>query len=154
MKILIILAMMLLLLSSVLLGDDDAATQAKSGEQIKWQVVGAGGAKGTSTDYVLSGTTGQTATGPGASTTYKVNQGYWQNFVVGPAYLCGDANASGSVNISDAVYLIAYIFSGGAAPNPLAAGDANCSGSVNISDAVYLIAYIFSGGPQPCAACK
>jgi hypothetical protein len=75
--------------------------------------------------------------------------------VVGPPpYLCGDANASGSVNISDAVYLVAYIFSGGAAPNPLAAGDANCSGTVNISDAVYLVAYIFSGGAAPCAACK
>ena len=69
-------------------------------------------------------------------------------------YVCGDANGDGTVNISDAVYLIAYIFSGGPAPNPLAAGDANCSGSVNISDAVYLIAYIFSGGPQPCAGCK
>ena len=68
-------------------------------------------------------------------------------------YLCGDANGSGTVNISDAVYLIAYIFSGGPAPNPLVAGDANCSGTVNISDAVYLIAYIFSGGPAPCAAC-
>ncbi len=69
-------------------------------------------------------------------------------------YLCGDANWSGSVNISDAVYLIAYIFSGGPAPSPLLAGDANCSGTVNISDAVYLIAYIFSGGPAPCAGCK
>ena len=69
-------------------------------------------------------------------------------------FVCGDANGSGTVNISDAVYLIAYIFSGGPAPSPLLAGDANCIGSVNISDAVYLIAYIFSGGPAPCAGCK
>ena len=69
-------------------------------------------------------------------------------------FICGDANGSGTVNISDAVYLIAYIFSGGPAPEPLLAGDANCSGSVNISDAVYLIAYIFSGGPAPCEGCK
>jgi hypothetical protein len=68
-------------------------------------------------------------------------------------YLCGDANSSGGVNISDAVYLVAYIYSGGPAPNPLAAGDANCDSAVNISDAVYLIAYIFSGGPIPCASC-
>jgi hypothetical protein len=67
---------------------------------------------------------------------------------------CGDANGDGSVNISDAVYLIAYIFSGGPAPSPLLAGDANCDSAVNISDAVYLIAYIFAGGPAPCAACK
>ncbi len=63
---------------------------------------------------------------------------------------CGDANADGSVDIFDAVYLIAYIFSGGPAPSPLAAGDANSDGSVDISDVVYLIAYIFSGGPAPC----
>ncbi len=68
--------------------------------------------------------------------------------------LCGDADGSGGVNISDAVYLINYIFSGGPAPNPLLSGDADCSGTVNISDAVYLINYIFSGGAAPCAACK
>lgn len=66
---------------------------------------------------------------------------------------CGDADGSGLLNISDAVYLILYIFSGGPAPNPLMSGDANCSDNVNISDAVYLINYIFSGGPAPCSAC-
>ena len=69
-------------------------------------------------------------------------------------YVCGDADANGIVNISDAVYLIQYIFSGGPAPNPLLAGDANCDQVVNISDAVYLITYIFSHGPAPCAGCK
>jgi hypothetical protein len=66
---------------------------------------------------------------------------------------CGDANADLIVDISDAVYLIAYIFSGGPAPIPLLAGDANCDQAVDISDAVHLIAYIFSGGPAPCAGC-
>ncbi len=66
---------------------------------------------------------------------------------------CGDADGSGNVTISDAVYLILYIFSGGPAPNPLMSGDADCSGIVNISDAVYLINYIFSGGAAPCSAC-
>jgi len=67
-------------------------------------------------------------------------------------YHPGDANRDGSVDISDAVYLISYIFSGGSAPAPLLAGDANCDSAVDISDAVYLIAYIFSGGAAPCAA--
>jgi hypothetical protein len=69
-------------------------------------------------------------------------------------YLRGDADGNGFVNISDAVYLINYIFGGGPAPSPEAAGDADCNGFVNISDAVYLINYIFGGGPAPCAACK
>ncbi len=70
-----------------------------------------------------------------------------------PPYICGDPNHSGNVNISDVVYLINYIFSGGPAPIPVISGDANCSLNVNISDAVYLINYVFSGGPAPCAAC-
>jgi len=70
-----------------------------------------------------------------------------------PAYICGDANASGAVDISDAVYLISYIFSGGPAPSPMLRGDANCDSTVDISDVVYLISYIFSGGLAPCAGC-
>ncbi len=67
---------------------------------------------------------------------------------------CGDASGDQTVDISDVVYLIAYIFSGGSAPSPLLAGDANCDSIVDISDVVYLIAYIFSGGLAPCAMCK
>jgi len=70
-----------------------------------------------------------------------------------PTYICGDADASGAVDISDVVYLIEYIFSGGSAPNPLLRGDSDCSSEVDISDVVYLISYIFSGGPAPCATC-
>lgn len=62
---------------------------------------------------------------------------------------CGDANSDGSINISDAVFLIQYIFAHGTAPSPLCQGDANGDGSVNISDAVFLIQYIFAHGTAP-----
>jgi hypothetical protein len=65
-------------------------------------------------------------------------------------YVCGDADGNEIVNISDAVYLISYIFGGGPGPDPLQSGDCDCNDIVNISDAVYLIAYIFGGGPEPC----
>ncbi len=66
----------------------------------------------------------------------------------------GDANNTGTINLSDAVYLIAYIHAGGYPPQPnIGVGDVNCDGAVNISDAVYLVAYIFSGGRVPCFAC-
>jgi hypothetical protein len=68
--------------------------------------------------------------------------------------LCGDADANGIINISDAVYLISYIFAGGPAPEPMTAADADCNQIVNISDAVYLISYIFGGGPAPCENCS
>lgn len=63
----------------------------------------------------------------------------------------GDANDDGTIDISDAIYIISHIFSGGAAPtpNPVGSGDADCSKSLDIADAVYLIARIFSGGPPP-----
>ncbi len=67
--------------------------------------------------------------------------------------LCGDAEQSGNVDIDDVVYLIAYIFAGGAQPQPEEGGDANCIGGVDIDDPVYLIAYIFGGGPSPCYGC-
>ena len=87
--------------------------------------------------------------------------GYEQNAII-PVFvsgvitilpLCGDADGSGIITISDAVFLITYIFAGGAAPYDIAAGDADCNGVISISDAVYLINYIFGGGAPPCAGC-
>ncbi len=66
------------------------------------------------------------------------------------SYVAGDANGDGAVDISDAVFLIQFIFAGGPTPDPMNSGDANCDGAVDISDVVYLIQYIFSGGPAPC----
>lgn len=70
-----------------------------------------------------------------------------------PSFICGDANKSGSVSISDAVHVVFYIFAGGAPPNPIAAGDANCDQAISISDVVYLVNYIFAGGAAPCSGC-
>ena len=65
-------------------------------------------------------------------------------------FLAGDADGNGNITVSDAVYLINYIFNGGPTPSPILSGDTDCSETVTISDAVYLITYIFSGGPAPC----
>jgi hypothetical protein len=65
-------------------------------------------------------------------------------------FTCGDANSDGDVNVSDAVYIINYVFVGGDPPNPLAAGDVNCDGTCNVSDAVWIINYVFVGGNMPC----
>lgn len=66
----------------------------------------------------------------------------------------GDANGDGLVNITDAVYIIQYIFANGSRPQPIElVGDADCSGFLNITDAVYIITYIFAEGPPPCSPC-
>ena len=67
-----------------------------------------------------------------------------------PPYICGNANGDDKVNVSDAVYIINYVFSGGNAPNPIETCNVNCDSKCNVSDAVYLINYVFSGGNPPC----
>ncbi len=69
------------------------------------------------------------------------------------SYLCGDANGDADVNIGDAVSLIAFIFNGGASPDPLCVSDNNGDNEVNIGDAVYLINHVFSGGAGPIEPC-
>ncbi|HOP05725.1 MAG TPA: trypsin-like peptidase domain-containing protein [candidate division Zixibacteria bacterium] len=63
--------------------------------------------------------------------------------------VCGDVNNDGSgPDISDLVYLVAYMFSDGPAPEVMAATDVNGSGSgPDISDLVYLVTYMFQEGP-------
>jgi hypothetical protein len=74
-----------------------------------------------------------------------------QDGVAANYVICGNADASNAIDISDAVYLIAYIFSSGPPPQPLSSGDVDCSGTVDVSDAVLLIGYIFGGGSPPCS---
>jgi hypothetical protein len=62
----------------------------------------------------------------------------------------GDVDGSGGVDVSDAVYLINRIFSGGPAPVTMVAGDYNCDRAVDISDVVSIISFIFSGGAASC----
>jgi Peptidase family C25/Propeptide_C25/Dockerin type I domain len=65
--------------------------------------------------------------------------------------ICGDANMDGSVNISDAVFIMNYVFvPGSPPPDPLEMGDTDCSGSVNVSDAVFIINYVFTQDKAPC----
>lgn len=73
--------------------------------------------------------------------------------ITDPQWMCGDADGDLIVNVTDAVFLINYIFAGGDMPDPLEAGDSNCDNLVNVTDVVYLINYIFTGGPAPCDEC-
>jgi hypothetical protein len=67
-----------------------------------------------------------------------------------PPYVCGDADGDDNVNVSDAVFVINYVFVGGETPDPLEAADVNCDSEVNVSDAVSIINYVFAGGNAPC----
>lgn len=66
--------------------------------------------------------------------------------------LFGDADYDNRITITDAVYIINYIFNGGPNPQPETklGGDCNCTGTVTIADVVYLLEYIFAHGNAPC----
>ncbi len=68
--------------------------------------------------------------------------------------LCGDVNTDGIINVSDAVFIINYVFTPGSPePHPVCSADANGDSQINVSDAVHLINYIFSNGPPPVSNC-
>lgn len=68
-------------------------------------------------------------------------------------YACGDGNGDENVEITDAVYLINYLFKSTAppeCPSPYTCcADANGDGESTIADVVYLINYMFKSGPEP-----
>jgi C1A family cysteine protease len=70
-----------------------------------------------------------------------------------PSYICGDVNDDLTVNVSDAVSIINYVFVGGDAPDPYESGTVNCDTTVDVSDAVWIITFVFVGGDPPCS-CK
>ena len=124
-----------------------AAVNPLTGEQIKWQVISGGGNRGTSTNYILSGTLGQTAAGPAASTSYKINHGYWQNFGSGSCCVGkrGNVNMAGGVDLSDLSSLVSYLTGGSFVPPCMDAANVNGAGGVDLSDLSSLVSYLTGG---------
>jgi len=126
--------------------------EKKAGEEINWQVISSGGTEAAAASYRLAGTFGQTAAGVVQSASYKVNQGFWQDFGgISCCNLPGDANNNGIRNILDVTYMIAFLYKGGPQhpdchPDEM---DANGNGLLNILDVTYLIAFLYKGGPAP-----
>jgi hypothetical protein len=68
-----------------------------------------------------------------------------------PRFRRGDANGDGEINITDAVGLLAYLFTGGAPPLCEDAADGNDDGRIDISDALAILGYLFLGTREPPA---
>jgi hypothetical protein len=65
------------------------------------------------------------------------------------AFLRGDADSSASLEITDALAILGFLFLGADEPGCVEAADADGSGVVNIADAVYVLSYLFLGGFRP-----
>jgi len=74
--------------------------------------------------------------------------------VVGPPLRpAGDINADGVVTSTDIISLVAYVFKGGTAPDPVSFGDVDLSCTVTSADIIYLVNYVFKAGPKPHDGC-
>lgn len=69
--------------------------------------------------------------------------------VVGRPFRRGLCNADGQLDLSDPVFLLQYLFTGGSSPGCLDACDGDDSGSLDLTDAVYGLNYLFRGGSPP-----
>jgi len=105
------------------------------------------GGKASSTNFSLMVSAGGQSSpiGISSSSQFSLLAGY----VYATSIQRGDVNGDQVVDIGDIVFVINYVFYGGAEPVPLEAGDVNCDGIVDIGDIVYLINYVFYGGPEP-----
>ena len=63
----------------------------------------------------------------------------------------GDVNDDGSVDISDPIVILGYLFSGASIPTCMDASDSNDDAQVNVGDAIHLLGYIFNNGTPPPA---
>jgi len=107
-----------------------------------------------------------TSPGEGSSASFELRHGYWRDFASGGGTCCMgairgnvDMDPGDVIDISDLVFLVDYMFTGG--PPPTCAEEANIDGSccasgsseslsdIDISDLVYLVDYMFNGGPAP-----
>ena len=66
-------------------------------------------------------------------------------------FLRGDTNSDRSVDLSDAVAVLNFLFLGGEAPTCLPAANSNADAEVNIADSTFLLNHLFLGGPAPAA---
>lgn len=122
------------------------------GSQVEWSASAAVGPDGNgyTTGEVTSAEFQGFPVQVGPDLTYNMNQ---DAFVakIDCCVLRGNVEGSGTVNIADLTYLVAWLFAGGSSPPCRAEADVNDDGNINIADLTYLVTYLFGGGPAPVA---
>jgi len=69
----------------------------------------------------------------------------------GAIFRRGDVDGNGTVELTDAVFILGYLFQGQGAPGCLETADSDDNGQVDISDAIRLLGWLFLGG-EPLSA--
>lgn len=76
---------------------------------------------------------------------------YGEDAPTDPVFHRGDADGSGEINVTDAIFKLGFLFLGGPEPQCLDAADANDDGQLNITGGIYILNWLFLGGPVPPA---
>ena len=69
----------------------------------------------------------------------------------GASFLRGDGNDDGTIDLTDAITILNYLFLGGAAPGCLDAADSDDDEEIQLTDGIYTLSFLFSGGAPPPA---
>ena len=71
------------------------------------------------------------------------------NVISAEEFIRGDANNDERLDLSDAIFILNYLFKGSQQPSCSDALDVNDDGKIDISDPIYVFLYLFLGGNQP-----
>jgi hypothetical protein len=71
--------------------------------------------------------------------------------VTEPTFKRGDGDGSGTLNITDPIFVLNALFTGGPAIQCPDAADADDTGGLNITDPIRVLNFLFAGGPPPLA---
>jgi hypothetical protein len=66
-------------------------------------------------------------------------------------FIRGDANADGDFDVSDAIFMLEWLFLGGETPSCFDSADLNASRTIDLSDSISALQFLFAGGPPPAA---
>ncbi|MBN1443859.1 MAG: hypothetical protein JXA90_14205 [Planctomycetes bacterium] len=66
-----------------------------------------------------------------------------------PIFHRGDADDNGSLQLTDAIRILGWLYLGGAIPPCLDAADADNSGQIQLTDAIRILQYLYLGGQPP-----
>ena len=66
-----------------------------------------------------------------------------------PSFRRAEATGDGALDLTDPVFTLNYLFSGGPAPGCPDAADADGDGVLNITDAVFTLGVLFLGTEEP-----
>ncbi|HVR73989.1 MAG TPA: hypothetical protein VMT52_06630, partial [Planctomycetota bacterium] len=99
-------------------------------------------ANGTPYCYVVRATRGALQSNPS-------NEACATPGAAGQIFHRGDADDNGSIQLTDALRVLGYLFLGGEEPTCVEAFDADDNGQVQLTDALRILGFLFLGGLEP-----